>query len=61
MAGAFRLQRLTDIELITVGKSFSPAASHWQDPMTMTENARKYELCKEEWRRKTSQDGLMRG
>jgi hypothetical protein len=52
-----RLLGLTDAELITTGKSVAPAASRWQDPMTITENARKYELCNEEWRRRHPKTG----
>lgn len=47
-----RLQSLTDAELTATGKSVSPGASRWQDPLTISENARKYELCREEWRRR---------
>jgi hypothetical protein len=47
-----RLQGLTDGELIITGKTVSPEASHWEDPKTIAENARKYEICKEEWRRR---------
>jgi hypothetical protein len=36
-----RLQGLMDAELITTGKTVAPAASRWQDPMTIQENARK--------------------
>lgn len=47
-----RLQGLTDDELITTGKTVSPESSNWEDPKTIAENTRKYELCKEEWRRR---------
>jgi hypothetical protein len=47
-----RLQGLTDDELITTGKTVSPEASHWEDPKTIMENATKYAICKEEWRRR---------
>jgi hypothetical protein len=49
-----RIQGLTDDELITTGKTVSPEASHWEDPKTIAENAQKYEICKEEWRRRHS-------
>jgi hypothetical protein len=30
---------------------------HWEDPKTIAENTRKYELCKEEWRRRHPNTG----
>jgi hypothetical protein len=52
-----RLQGLTDDELITTGKTVSPGGIHWEDPKTIAENTRKYELCKEEWRRRHPNTG----
>jgi hypothetical protein len=35
-----------------LGKAVSPAGSRWADPMTVEQNAVKYELCKKEWKRR---------
>jgi len=55
-----RLQGLTDAELITTGKSVSPAASRWADPVTRDHNEKKYELCKLEWQRRHPKKDLGR-
>ena len=47
-----RIQGLTDAELIATGKGVAPGASRSHDPVTIEHNARKYELCKEEWRKR---------
>jgi hypothetical protein len=47
-----KLMEYSDVELIKLGKATSPTASRWADPMTGTEKALKYELCKHEWRRR---------
>jgi hypothetical protein len=46
------LMNYTEAELIKLGRSVSSAASRWLDPMTQQMNASKYELCKQEWRRR---------
>jgi hypothetical protein len=50
------LTEYSDLELIKLGRAVSPAGSRWADPMTLEQNAAKYELkyesCKKEWRRR---------
>jgi len=46
------LMNYTEWELIKLGRSVSSAASRWLDPMTQQMNASKYELCRQEWRRR---------
>jgi hypothetical protein len=50
-----RLTAYSDVELIKLGKACAPGASPASDPLTRTENAKKYELCKEEWRRRKAE------
>jgi hypothetical protein len=47
-----RLTEYSDRELIKLGKECAP--SNWliADRMTESENAQKYELCRQEWRRR---------
>jgi hypothetical protein len=40
--------------VLTIGKGVAPGVSRGHDPVTIEHNARKYELCKEEWRRRHS-------
>jgi hypothetical protein len=47
-----QLANYTDAELTKLGRSVSSAASRWLDPMTQRLNASKYELCRQEWRRR---------
>jgi len=47
-----RLVEYSDLELIKLGKACAPGASPTSDPLTRTENATKYELCRQEWRRR---------
>jgi hypothetical protein len=47
-----QLTNYTEAELIKLGRSVSSAASRWLDPMTQQLNASKYELCRQEWRRR---------
>jgi hypothetical protein len=47
-----QLMNYTDAELIKLGRSCSSAASRWLDPMTQQLEASKYELCRQEWRRR---------
>src|SRR5277367_130743 len=46
------LTNYTDTELTKLGRSVSSTASRWLDPMTQQLNASKYELCKQEYRRR---------
>jgi hypothetical protein len=41
----------SDRELIKMGKACAPSQWLIADPMTKSENATKYELCRQEWRR----------
>jgi hypothetical protein len=47
-----QLMNYTEEELIELGKSVSSAASRRLDPTTQQLNASKYELCRQEWRRR---------
>jgi hypothetical protein len=47
-----QLTNYTEAELIKLGRSISSAASRWLDPVTQRMNASKYELCRQEWRRR---------
>jgi hypothetical protein len=47
-----QLMNYTEAELIKLGRSCASAASRWLDPMTQHLNASKYELCKQESRRR---------
>ncbi len=47
-----QLMNYTEAELIKLGRSVSSAASRCLDPMTQQLNASKYELCRQEWRRR---------
>lgn len=47
-----RLTEYTDSELVKFGRSCAPGASPASDPLTRTENATKYELCRQEWLRR---------
>jgi hypothetical protein len=46
------LQNYTETELMKLGRSVSPAASRGLEPVTRQMNAAKYELCRQEWRRR---------
>ncbi len=46
-----RLMGYSEAELIKLGRSCSSA-----DPMTKSENAEKYKLCRDEWRRRHPQN-----
>jgi hypothetical protein len=46
------LMNYTEAELIKLGRSCSSAASRWLDPMTQQLNASKYDLCRQEFRRR---------
>jgi hypothetical protein len=46
------LMNYTDTELTKLGRSVSSAASRYLEPVTRQMNASKYELCKQEWRRR---------
>jgi hypothetical protein len=50
---AFRRQltKYSDLELIKMGRACQPAEWLIADPMTKAENAKKYALCRQEWRR----------
>ncbi|MFZ1975597.1 MAG: hypothetical protein WAU89_22320 [Candidatus Acidiferrales bacterium] len=47
-----QLMKYSDLEVIKMGKAC--AAANWRiaDPMTKSEQAQKYELCRQEWRRR---------
>jgi hypothetical protein len=47
-----RIMLYSDAELIEAGKSASPGANKWVDPVTKMHSESKYELCKQEWRRR---------
>jgi hypothetical protein len=47
-----RLVEYSDLELIKLGRACAPGASPASDPLTRTQNATKYELCRQEWRRR---------
>lgn len=47
-----RLIEFSDSELIQMGKACAPGAAPASDPLTRTENATKYELCRQEWKRR---------
>jgi hypothetical protein len=47
-----QLANYTEAELIKLGRSCSSAASKWLDPMTKQLNASKYELCRQEYRKR---------
>jgi hypothetical protein len=47
-----QLGNYAEAELIKLGRSVSSAASRWLDPMTQQLNASKYELCKQEYRKR---------
>ncbi|MFZ3332757.1 MAG: hypothetical protein WA197_19135 [Candidatus Acidiferrales bacterium] len=55
-----QLMHYSDLELIKMGKACPPAEQRIADPTTKEECAKKYELCKQEWRRrhpKRKEDG----
>jgi hypothetical protein len=47
-----RLMEYSDKELIKMGKECAPGNWMIADPMTKSENATKYELCRQEWKRR---------
>ena len=47
-----QLMHYTDLELIKMGRACAPANWRIADPMTKSEQAQKYELCRQEWRRR---------
>ena len=47
-----RIKNLTDAELISTGKSVSPARSKSSDPIAALHNESEYKICREEWRRR---------
>ncbi|MGA8675052.1 MAG: hypothetical protein WB621_07560 [Candidatus Acidiferrales bacterium] len=44
--------KYTDLELIKMGRACAPREWLIADPATKSEQARKYELCRQEWRRR---------
>jgi hypothetical protein len=50
-----KLMEYSDVELTKMGKAVSPAARRWKDPATIQDMEAKYEICKEEWRRRASE------
>ncbi len=49
-----QLMKYSDLELIEMGKACRPAEWLIADPMTKSEQAQKYELCRREWMRRHS-------
>ena len=47
-----QLMKYSDLELIKMGRACAPAEQRIADPMTKSEQEKKYELCREEWRRR---------
>lgn len=50
-----QLMKYSDLELIKMGRACAPAEWLIADPLTKSEQAHKYELCKQEWRRRHPQ------
>lgn len=46
-----QLMKYSDLELMKMGRACAPAESRVADPMTRSEQAEKYELCRQEGRR----------
>src|SRR5580700_3471169 len=44
-----RLLKLSDADLVSIGRSVCSAASRWLDSLTRKNNKAKYRLCKKEW------------
>jgi hypothetical protein len=47
-----QLTHYSDLELIKLGRSCAPAEWLAADPLTKSEQGKKYELCREEWGRR---------
>ncbi len=47
-----QLMKYSDLELIKMGRACAPANWLIADPLTKSEQAQKYELCRQEWRRR---------
>ena len=52
-----QLMKHRDLELIKMGRACAPAEWLIADPMAKAEYAKKYELCKVEWRRRHPKKG----
>ena len=47
-----QLMKYSDLELIKMGRACAPANWLIADPLTKSEQEKKYELCRAEWRRR---------
>jgi hypothetical protein len=45
-----RIMEYSEKELVEMGRATCPA--RWLDPITKAENALKYEMCRQEWRKR---------
>jgi hypothetical protein len=56
-----QLIKYSDLELIKMGGACAPAEWLIADPQTKIENAAKYELCRQEWRRRHPKEATAEG
>lgn len=55
-----QLMKYTDLGLIKMGRACATAEWLIADPVTKSEQAKKYELCREEWRRHPKRAGVQK-